>query len=467
MKKVYNSKTDPPARKDLFGSINRSVLLLFVLCCLGLVRSFSQDRSIEFKSFKNIPHEQLVETGYDVNTWDAAVVSFDLGTGDIYEGGTEGKLLYVRMIDQDGEWHIKADMRTHSSSPKYTAWVMFISKGFSKESGLVVKSDGKVGIGTSNPFEKLHVEGDIFMGFNRTFKTSGPMGFKADHDDSGDGSFKFNTGNDLNMILTDAGDLGIGTSTPSEKLDVRGNLSINGRDGATSNTGANLLLYGARNNDGMTFGQISFFNYDKSGTNQDISLAGISAEKQGADGSKLVFSTAMDGDKNGKMFIANDGRIGVGVSSPAEKLHVAGNGIFSGDLSIGKLSATNINVSGNGNFTGDLSVGSSSSNKNLRLYGTAEVKELHMDPTATWSDFVFEEGYDLPTLEEVNTFIQKNKHLPGIPSAKQVSEEGYNQSEVNALLLQKIEELTLYLIELKQENQRLAETHRCTQSVDN
>lgn len=445
--------------------------LLLIVFLVNVIPTYGQQRSINIEKFEFEPDKTTHMTDYEASVYDAVIAGFLAKRGDINENGTVDPIR-IFMREKNSKWEIVADFATHGNHSNndiedWTVWVMFISKGFTINDGLVVKSNGNVGIGTSDPWEKLHVEGDIFMGYNQTIKTSGPMSLKADNDDTGDGSFKFNTGNDLNMILTDAGDLGIGTSTPSEKLDVRGNISINGRDGATSNTGANLLLYGARNNDGMTFGQISFFNYDKSGANQDKSLAGISAEKQGVDGSKLVFSTAMDGDKNGKMFITNDGRVGVGTSFPTEKLHVAGNGIFSGDLSIGELSATNINVSGNGNFTGDLSVGSSSSNKNLRLYGTAEVKELHMDPTATWSDFVFEEGYDLPTLEEVNTFIQKNKHLPGIPSAKQVSEEGYNQSEVNALLLQKIEELTLYLIELKQENQRLAETQRCTRSVDN
>ncbi|MCG8386025.1 MAG: hypothetical protein MJA30_10815, partial [Cytophagales bacterium] len=125
--------------------------------------------------------------------------------------------------------------------------------------------------------------------------------------------------------------------------------------------------------------------------------------------------------------------LGIGVENPQEKLHVAGNG----------------------KFDQGLTVGASNEAANLRIYGTAQVKELHMDPTATWSDFVFEEGYELRQLPEVEAYIIANKHLPGVPSAKQVSEEGYNQSEINAILLQKIEELTLYVIDLKKENSSL------------
>jgi len=74
---------------------------------------------------------------------------------------------------------------------------------------------------------------------------------------------------------------------------------------------------------------------------------------------------------------------------------------------------------------------------------------------ASWSDFVFEKDYDLPTLTEVEQFIQKNKHLPGVPSANEVEKNGLDVGETQALLLQKIEELTLYVIQLKKEIEEL------------
>lgn len=68
-------------------------------------------------------------------------------------------------------------------------------------------------------------------------------------------------------------------------------------------------------------------------------------------------------------------------------------------------------------------------------------------PKSTWSDFVFSKEYTLPSLRHVENFIIENKHLPDVPSATQVAEEGYSQHEMNKTLLQKIEELTLYIIE--------------------
>lgn len=76
-------------------------------------------------------------------------------------------------------------------------------------------------------------------------------------------------------------------------------------------------------------------------------------------------------------------------------------------------------------------------------------------PIGSWSDFVFNENYKLPTISEVEAFVQKNNHLPDVPSAKQVAEEGYSQHDMNKILLQKIEELTLYTIQQQKEIQEL------------
>ncbi|WP_460945862.1 TMF family protein [Spirosoma daeguense] len=71
--------------------------------------------------------------------------------------------------------------------------------------------------------------------------------------------------------------------------------------------------------------------------------------------------------------------------------------------------------------------------------------------TSEWSDYVFDNSYKLKELSEVEKFIQANKHLPGVPSASEVVEQGIDVAKMDAKLLEKIEELTLYLINLKQE----------------
>jgi hypothetical protein len=68
---------------------------------------------------------------------------------------------------------------------------------------------------------------------------------------------------------------------------------------------------------------------------------------------------------------------------------------------------------------------------------------------------VFREGYPLRSLEDLALFIKTNQHLPDIPSEKEVRENGHDLGEMNRRLLQKIEELTLYVIDLKKDNQQI------------
>lgn len=71
------------------------------------------------------------------------------------------------------------------------------------------------------------------------------------------------------------------------------------------------------------------------------------------------------------------------------------------------------------------------------------------------ADYVFEEDYDLKSLDEVESFVKENKHLPGVPSASQMEENGMSVSEMSNLLLEKVEELTLHLIRVEKENRAL------------
>lgn len=82
-------------------------------------------------------------------------------------------------------------------------------------------------------------------------------------------------------------------------------------------------------------------------------------------------------------------------------------------------------------------------------------EDYGIGPKSSWSDFVFNKDYALKTIPEVEEFISENSHLPDVPSAKQVAEDGYSQHDMNKILLQKIEELTLYTIQQQKEIQDL------------
>jgi hypothetical protein len=87
---------------------------------------------------------------------------------------------------------------------------------------------------------------------------------------------------------------------------------------------------------------------------------------------------------------------------------------------------------------------------NANFNGTVRVKKITVTP-AGWADYVFAHDYKLRTLDQVAAYIETNKHLPDMPSAKEVEEKGISLGDNQALLLRKIEELTLYVIDLKKE----------------
>lgn len=103
----------------------------------------------------------------------------------------------------------------------------------------------------------------------------------------------------------------------------------------------------------------------------------------------------------------------------------------------------------------NVGIGTATPDAKLTVNGTVHAKEVLIDLNGPLADYVFEPDYVLPSLSKVKQYIQENKHLPDIPSATQVEQEGMSVGEMQNLLLQKIEELTLYTIELKEEIERL------------
>ncbi len=110
------------------------------------------------------------------------------------------------------------------------------------------------------------------------------------------------------------------------------------------------------------------------------------------------------------------------------------------------------------NKIGNVSMGNITDVDGLDVYKLSVKGKMRANSVkvyTTWADYVFLESYSLPTLEEVESYIKINGHLKDIPSAEEVEKNGIELGEMNKLLLQKIEELTLYMIEMKKEIENL------------
>ena len=139
------------------------------------------------------------------------------------------------------------------------------------------------------------------------------------------------------------------------------------------------------------------------------------------------------------LFLDNNQRVGIGTQTPTTKLDVAG-GFKATNAEITKTltaqSATIEDV-----LTAD----------RIRVENLLCAREVKVQIRSCWPDFVFGKNYKLMPLQELEQFVNENQHLPEIPSAATVEENGIHVGEMNALLLKKIEELTLYVLDLQKQ----------------
>jgi hypothetical protein len=105
----------------------------------------------------------------------------------------------------------------------------------------------------------------------------------------------------------------------------------------------------------------------------------------------------------------------------------------------------------------------------LAVNGSAIATSMTVKLNADWPDYVFKPTYQLPSLTEIKTYTDKNHHLPGVPAAAEMEKNGINLGEMNMVLLKKVEELTLYLMEqnkqIKEQNKKAEEQRKVNQSL--
>lgn len=277
-----------------------------------------------------------------------------------------------------------------------------------------------VGVGTTSPQQQMHINGNTLIsgsGKALLFSTSasttdGNFGIK--YTGSGLNFYIPNNTNYL-MYIRNNGYVGIGTSSPTEKLEVSGNAKATNVTATSAVQSSTLTVTG-----NVTFN----------------SLAGSS-------------SKILTVGSNGLLSSADMSEVGDGMGN-----HIATTNLnLNGKNIVGATNGTGgIYVAQNGNVR--IGAGTANPTKTLEVNGAIRSKEVLVE-VANWSDFVFDKDYDLMTLNEVESYIKENGHLPDVPSAKEVKANGVEVGEMNAILLQKIEELTLYIIELEKKIEKL------------
>jgi hypothetical protein len=409
-------------------------------------------RKIVFTLFMAIAMSTLQAQNVGIGTSTPAA-RLDVKANSSYVGQFNGlSPMYIGIFENDvyrGYWGsfagADADVDFGTGTGNTTGKLHFTIQASPK---LTINSSGQVGVGTINPSHLLHVNGgDLFVE-----SSSGAIRFGY----SGSNQWRIATiggGADLRWFTTTDGGT---TSTPRHYFSQNGNVGIGGFSGpgvpqarldvlgsSTFSSTSNLML---RNSNGDTLlhmrddGRMGI-GYNGSSYGRTMNLGGTglnfyTANEAAFGGAIFPTDTSLVlwSNSNADNYLVLQpswGNTGVGTYTPNAKLHINGAVLVGGN---------SINVP---------------AGYSMAIDGRVICEEVKVQLSTAWPDYVFADDYQLPSLESIEAHIKAKKHLPGIPSAAQVEADGITLGDMNKRLLEKIEQLTLHLIDLKKENQQL------------
>ena len=352
---------------------------------------------------------------------------------------------------------------------------------------LSILNGGNVGIGTTSPEGLLHI-GTSNLGVGTAkrllleppYHTGAAWQFTV-RDDTGSSYLGIGYGTE-SLTMHHGGNIGIGTTSPSEKLEVNGNLNVGLNSGAATGYGNRLNLRGV---DDAAAGDPMWLARYNSAANQTELRVNIGDDFGQAQDMFVVGTHHWNGGTwYPHLAVQASGNVGIGTTSPEGLLHIGTSNLGVGTAKRLLLEPpyhtgaawqftvrddTGSSYLGIGYGTesltmhhgGNVGIGTTTPGSfKLAVEGKIGAREVQVTLQNPWPDYVFEPTYDLKPLAEIETYIKENKHLPEVPSAKEMEANGVQLGEMNMLLLKKVEELTLYVIELKKEVAELKENQK-------
>ncbi|MFZ1798849.1 MAG: hypothetical protein WAU24_03210 [Chitinophagaceae bacterium] len=339
--------------------------------------------------------------------------------------------------------------------------------------GFVMKNNGNIGIGTLAPAFRLDVQTTgltTLMQVKKPYVGSGTTNFNLVEINNAY-NFGYGTG-----LFASGGQMGVKGYAPNGGAtgygvygEAFGGSGFSyGVYGKSSSAGGTVGVYGSAASTGST----SYGVYGSASSNSSSSAYGVYGYASGS-------GTNFAGYFSGRGYFS--GNLGLGTATPDVKLHIIGGTDASpasgGYLVTGSITASNIAIDDNeimarnngltstlflNNNGGDLVMCTSSGNVMigtttpaagyiLSVDGKIMSEELKVQLSGDWPDYVFHDNYKLPSLQNLETSIKINKRLPGMPSADEVKKDGIIVGQMQTKMMEKIEELTLYIISLQKQ----------------
>jgi hypothetical protein len=265
-----------------------------------------------------------------------------------------------------------------------------------------------------------------------------------------------------------SGKIGLGTNSPTAKLDITGGIRIRDINSLYTNlpmpTGTQRLVTTDSNGNLRTFpldlhGETNCSQMVLGWSKRPNLIAGTGTTMpDGLGGTVTVYEPDLS-HPNDIVKCPIEGNVGIGVLQPNFKLDVVGdinssNAYYLNGSPLWQSTNDGVKYSTGKLHIGQLLPTGNHSDALVSIDGKLVVKSCYVN-TVAWADNVFKPSYPLMSLNEVEKYYQLNQHLPEIPTEKEVIEKGINTSEMITLLLKKVEELTLYTVQQQKEIETL------------